>query len=509
MTTRTSAAGLLFVLFIVPGFAWPQQSPDRYKSELQPLLEKVIKEQQMPGFAIAVVEGNRLAYARGFGFKNLDHKTGEDARVTPLSLFHMASITKPFVATSIMQLVEAGKLDLDAPVVKYLPYFQMADERYKTLTLRQMVTHTSGMPDVNDYEWNKPQYDDGALERYVRSLRPLQLEFPAGAKFQYSNMAFEVLGDVIAKVSGESFDDYVQHHILTPLEMTKSTLLYGDVDKRLVTSGHILNADGDPIVSKVFPYNRMHSPSSNLHSNVLDMSRWAIANMNRGELDGKRILKASTYDVIWKPAFEMNDLPGSAIGVRAVGISWFLGEYRGHALVTHAGGDTGYATDLALLPDKKVAVVWMCNCDWIARSPITRSALDVALGRKPGPISMKREIASAMYSVLMDHGIDECIESYKRLKKLKPEMYDFGEDQLEGLSKYLVRTNRFKEAIRVLELDSETFPRSANAFDKVGAAYEQSGDKTQAVASYQKALQLNPKLSHASEALQKIRGQNP
>lgn len=508
MTKRPSLAGPLFILFMVPIFAWPQQSPDRYKTELQPLLEKVIKEQQIPGFAIAVVESNHVAYAHGFSFKNLDNKIGEDARVTPLSLFHMASITKPFVATSIMQLVEAGKLDLDAPVVKYLPYFQMADERYKTLTVRQMVTHTSGMPDVNDYEWDKPQYDDGALERYVRSLRPLQLEFPAGAKFQYSNMAFEVLGDVIAKVSGESFDDYVQHHILTPMVMTKSTLLYNDVDKSLLTSGHILNADGDPIVSKVFPYNRMHSPSSNLHSNVLDMSRWAIANMNRGELDGRRILKASTYDVMWKPAFESKDLPGSAIGVRAVGISWFLGEYRGHALVTHTGGDTGYATDLALLPDEKVAVVWMCNCDWILRSPITRSALDVALGQKPGPISMKREIASAMYSALMDHGIDASIESYKRLKRLKPGMYDFGEDQLEGLSKYLVSTNRPKDAIRVLELDSETFPRSANAFDKLGEAYEQSGDKTQAVASYQKALQLNPKLSHASEALRKLQGQN-
>jgi len=95
---RTSVAGLLFLLFIVPIFPWPPPSPDRYKTEQQPLLEKVIKEQQMPGFAIAVVESNQVAYAHGFGFKNLDHKTGEGAHVTPLSLFHMASITKPFVA---------------------------------------------------------------------------------------------------------------------------------------------------------------------------------------------------------------------------------------------------------------------------------------------------------------------------------------------------------------------------------------------------------------------------
>ncbi len=143
-----------------------------------------------------------------------------------------------------MQLVEKGKVDLDAPVVRYLPYFRMADERYRTITIRQMVTHSSGMPDVDDYEWDKPQYDDGALERYVRSLSDRTLLFAPGDKFQYSNMAFEILGDVIAKVSGQSFDDYVQDQILTPLRMKDSTLLVRRADPRLLTWGHELDAHG-------------------------------------------------------------------------------------------------------------------------------------------------------------------------------------------------------------------------------------------------------------------------
>ena len=124
-----------------------------------------------------------------------------------------------------MQLVERGIVDLDAPAVKYLPYFRLADDRYSQITVRQMVTHTSGMPDVDDYEWDKPQYDDGALERYVRSLTNQKLLFAPGERVQYSNMAFEILGDVVAKASGESFDDYVQRHILAPLQMTDSTVL--------------------------------------------------------------------------------------------------------------------------------------------------------------------------------------------------------------------------------------------------------------------------------------------
>ena len=358
-----------------------QAQSERYRSALQPLIEDFMRQEQVPGLAIGVIQGGQLVYAHGFGVKNLAH---DHDPVTPRSLFHMASITKTFVATSIMQLVEGGKINLDAPVVQYLPYFRLADDRYPTITVRQMVTHTSGMPDVEDYEWDKPQYDDGALERYVRSVSNQKLIFAPGTDFRYSNMAFEVLGDLISKVSGESFDDYVQQQILTPLKMKDSTLLIKKTSPGLMTWGHERDLSGHVFPSKVYPYNRMHSPSSNLHSNVEDMARWALANLNHGELDGRRILKEQTYDIMWKPAHKLSD-------GRAVGISWFLGEYRGQATVSHGGGDTGYATFLMLLPEKKMAVVLMANCDWLgdARAQIAHAALDVALGLKPEPIAIK------------------------------------------------------------------------------------------------------------------------
>lgn len=359
------------------------QAPNKtYTNELQPLIEDYVRQQQLPGFAIGVIQDGRLVYAHGFGLKDPAHNHDP---VTPRSLFHMASITKTFVATSIMQLVEAGKVNLDAPVVQYLPYFRIADDRYQTITVRQMVTHTSGMPDVEDYEWDKPQYDDGALESYVRSLSDQKLIFAPGTDFRYSNMAFEVLADLIAKVSGESFEDYVQHHILTPLKMKASTLFIKRTNPKLMTWGYQRDKSGQIFPSKVYPYNRIHSPSSDLHSNVEDMARWALANMNHGELDGKRILKAQTYDTMWTPQHKLKD-------GRAVGISWFLSEYRGQVTVSHSGGDTGYATFLMLLPEKKAAVVLMCNCDWLGdgRTQVGHAALDVALGLKPEPITGKQ-----------------------------------------------------------------------------------------------------------------------
>jgi CubicO group peptidase (beta-lactamase class C family) len=215
-----------------------------------------------------------------------------------------------------LQLVERGKINLDARVIDYLPYFRIKDERFAKITVRQMLGHISGMPDVEDYGWDKPEYDDGALERYVRSLTDLSLIAAPGEKFQYSNMAFEILGDVIAKVSGESFESYMQRNILRPLGMKHSTLLLREANQKLLTTPHLPGESG-AVVSKVFPYNRAHAPSSTLYSNIDDMNRWAMANLNRGELNGKRILKASTYDLLWKAQMDA--------GRRGqIALSWFL-----------------------------------------------------------------------------------------------------------------------------------------------------------------------------------------
>jgi CubicO group peptidase (beta-lactamase class C family) len=299
--------------------------------------------------------------------------------VTPRTLFHMASVTKPFVATSIVQLLEQEKLSLDDRVVEYLPYFEMKDERYATLTIRQFLTHSSGMPDVEDYHWDEPEYDEGALERYVRSLTDRELLFEPGKKFSYSNLAFEVLGDLIAKVSGQSFADYVKEHILLPLGMNDSSILIRDVDPALLANGHVQGDNGEVLVSEHYAYNRRHGPSSTLHSNVVDMSRWAIANMNRGELEGTRILDASSYELLWEPTVIVGTRHRRQV---RLGLSWFLSGFNEQPTVYHGGGDIGYRTNFLMAPDAGVAVIVLSNY-WGPESTVedvTRLALDLALG---------------------------------------------------------------------------------------------------------------------------------
>ncbi len=334
-------------------------------SDLTDYLRKIAEEKELAGLCIAITSKEEIIYSNAFGVRNIE--SGELMKEE--YFFHMASVSKPFVATAVMQLVEQGKIDLDEKVTSYLPYFSLDDERYTDIRIRNMLNHTSGMPDVEDYEWDKTQYDEGAAERYVRSISNEKMLFDTGEGFRYSNMAFDVMGDVIAKVSGMSFDDYVKTNILDPLNMTHSDFRYPEIPEELRTSPHV-NKDGKIAVSKVYPYNRRHAPSSTLNSSVIEMSRWARANLNRGELEGRRILEDSSYEVLWT-----NSVTGS--DQARVGLSWFLNEYKGHPTIDHGGGDTGYRSYITLIPEKDLALILAANYDRTPIQEIREGVLDI------------------------------------------------------------------------------------------------------------------------------------
>ena len=354
------------------------QSP--LASRLAQLSQDFYAAQSLPGLAVGVLIDSQVVYRAGFGSTRM----GGGQPITPSTLFHMASITKPFVATAVVQLSNAGKVDLDAPVTRYVPYFRMKDPRASAITVRQLLTHTAGMPDVTDYRWNHPEYDAQSLERWIRGLADSALIAAPGTLWQYSNIGFEVLADVVAKVSGESFEDYMQKRILTPLAMRKSTLLMTDIDSSLMAWGHERASPGPFAIAAHYPYNRRHAASSTLHSNVDDMLRWARANLQHGALGGVRILPESAYDELWKEQYDrlpaLRARGGSRPDVErmGVGLSWFLETRGGVRYVSHSGGDDGFRTDLLLAPDQRVAVVVLTNSE-AGPSQLTRALMQAVL----------------------------------------------------------------------------------------------------------------------------------
>jgi len=180
--------------------------------------------------------------------------------------------------------------------------------------------------------------------------------------------------------------------------------------------------------------------------------------------------------------------------------------YRGTRMIAHEGGDTGYRTNLVLLPDKRIAVVWMQNAEWAAADDsLTRAALDVALGGTPAPIRTRRTIES-MLPTYQREGIGAALNQYRTLRQSpRAELYTFDEAGLNAFGQYLIRQGHLRDAIRALETNVELYPASARAADALATAYEMDDNMPLAIRAYRAAVELEPTLSHAKDRLKQLK----
>jgi len=339
--------------------------------KLDDFLKKALEYYDLPGLAVSIGIGQKsknrnagLAYCSAVGYKDYESKEP----LQPEHIFHMASVTKLFVGTSILQLWEKGLIDLDGLLIDYLPWFEMKDESCRRITIRQLLSHTSGMPDVSDYQWDKPETDEGALERYVRSDEVKEaylLWEPEAGKFAYSNIGYEILGVVIATVSGMPFEQYVRENIFEPLKMKDSTLLTfergiynadGSVAPNLC-SPHEKNAEKKIVKVEHFPYNRAHGPSSTLTSNLFDLEKWAIVNLHQS------FLKKETYDIAWE---KQAIVPNNGENIC---LSWFRREQNGFVLYGHEGTDDGFRASFWICPQLELSIA---VCSNITGAPVKK-----------------------------------------------------------------------------------------------------------------------------------------
>jgi len=419
--------------------------------KLEPVLNAIFELFKLPGMAVGIVQNDEILYAKGFGVKKL----GEQNPISENTNFHMASISKPFTAISIMQLVEKGKIDINLPVITYLPYFKLDDERYPKITVQQMLSHVSGMPDTEDYGWEKPEFDGGSLERYVRSIKDLKLLTDPDEVMAYSNIAYEVLGDLIAKVSGQNFEDYIKKHIFTPLNMSNSTfLLKESPPKGDEAMSHLWNLD-KWVVDDIYPYNRAHAPSSTLHSNILDMCNWARVNINKGTLNGVSILKPKSYDLLWHEYAPTNFYVSY---LKFIGLSWFLGEYNGNKVVSHAGGDRGFRTQFILFPDQKFGIVLMLNGVPCPALDIVQTIMDFMVGKELK--MLKLPFSYPFGKILINQSIEDAKEWYYSLENHEKENLDFNEETYFSLISGLEQLNKHEEIRDILDLWLEKHPDS-------------------------------------------------
>ncbi len=471
--------------------------PVAYLNSLNTALEKIVARWGIPGLVVGIVQDGQIVYARAFGVQSLT----TCAPVTLDSIFCVASVSKVFVATAVMQLAERGTIDLDAPVAQYLPYFRLADSRSARITTRQLLSHTAGMPDLDEFEYydmlDHPEYDDGAGERYVRSLSHRALVSEPGARFLYSNIGYDVLGDLIAKVTGRPFETHMREQVLIPAGMPDSTFLLAEVPRERLAVPH-LQAPG-MTVTPIYPYHRADAPASFLHAPVRDMCQWAITCLNKGRSGAHSILSPAGFEQMWSPVARRGYPPL----YEHMGLGWNLGYIEGVKTVSHGGMGFGWSDFLVLLPEKGCGAVILCNAESPARERIVQAVIDAMLGRRPqaGSVSWMAPISQALSA----GGIAAAHARYAELKEDGLQDYAFDDDDLLGLASQLLMARKPGLAKDVVRLNLRAFPGSAESWAYLAGIHLRYDETGQAEECASRALSIQPDHAGAHAVLTRLR----
>jgi CubicO group peptidase (beta-lactamase class C family) len=294
--------------------------------------------QQIPGVSLAVIKNGEIVLARGYGLANVEHQVP----VKPETIFQSGSMGNQFTATAVMMLVEEGKLSLDDKITKFFPDGPAA---WNNITVRHLLTHTSGMTDYpDDFDLRRDYTEDELVQR----IKPIPLAFQPGEKWSYSNLAYVMLGVLIHKVSGKFYGDYLQEKVFQPLGMSTA---------RVISESDIVpnRAAGYRLVNGQLKNQDWVSPSLNttadgaLYLTVYDVATWDAA------LYGEKLLKRSSLETMWTPV-KLND--GKPHGY---GFGWALNIVRGHRLVEHGGAWQGFKSQISRYIDDKLTVVVFAN----------------------------------------------------------------------------------------------------------------------------------------------------
>lgn len=404
---RAAASALALAILALPSFARAQvASIDSAK--IRDFVTASMRADAVPGFAVVVVTRDGTAYAEGFG------NTGNGGEaITPETPFVLGSMSKSVTALAVMQLVEAGRIDLDAPVRLYLPEFAMASADAERITVRQLLAHTSGIPGMAA----RADGDEPTLSDHVAALRHVELERVPGSAHEYASPNYQILGSIVEVVSGESFGAYVARRIFTPLGMRRSHV-DGDVARAAgLADGHQMMFG--VAVARQLPAEPGRLPTAALMSSANDLGRFMRAQLRGGELDGARVASDSSVAAMHRPLVQGEGF-GYAMG-------WRVSDIGGTSAVHHGGVLPNYRGKMVMLPEPGIGVVVLTNVSTVIGSPTSHRIADgvaaIVSGQEPAPsprlslrwILLGVAIGMVMITALQVRGIVRAVRAPRSL----------------------------------------------------------------------------------------------
>jgi CubicO group peptidase (beta-lactamase class C family) len=329
-------------------------------------INKSMAEWGSPGLAIAIVKDDAIIFSKGYGRR----KMGEPLAVDENTIFAVGSQTKSFTAAAIALLVDEGKLKWDDPVVKYIPEFQLSDPWITSrLTIRDCLSHRLGF-DPLDLLWLLTDFKRDELVRRYKYAKPIN---GFRSSFEYNNMMILLAGEVIPRITGKSWDEFVKQRFFLPLHMKNSTTSTADLFSNMNSAAPYEIIDG-----KIQPVNYRNTDNIGsagaINSTVLDMANWIRFQLGNGLYDGLKILSPESMKEMHSPQTimtlsKLKERPQTTFSTYAYlnstfltyGLGWFIQDYKKHVLIHHGGDDDGMRCQVGLIPELNLGLVVFSN----------------------------------------------------------------------------------------------------------------------------------------------------
>lgn len=474
----------LILLFVAFQFSTLSTFAQDKAKQIEQLLNKYNEYGQFNGSAL-VAENGKVIFKKGFGSANMEWNIPNQ----PDTKFRLGSITKQFTALLIVKLAEEGKLKLDAPITTYLPDYPK--ENGDRITTHHLLTHTSGIPNYTDSPnfFKDKSRNPSTPADFVKTFSSLPLDFTPGEKFNYSNSGYFLLGYIIEKITGKTYEQNLQEVIFTPLKMANSGYDHSEIILKNRAAGY--ERKGKQITNAAYLDMSIPYAAGSLYSTVEDLYLWDQA------LYTNKLLSAKSMESLFKPYI--------SLGKSAYGYGWFIEESDNGGkeklkTVGHGGGINGFNTIITRYTTDKNLIVLLNNTGGTVLGEMN-NAIRAILYNKPFE-QPKRSLAFELLETFSTKGTKAGIESYGKLKN--DPTYNIKENDMNRVGYQLLQDGKKKEAIEVFKINTETFPKSGNAYDSLGEAYLADGDKNLAIANYKKSVELDPTNENGKKVLAEI-----
>ncbi len=318
------------------------------------IVQKFMKDQRITGLSLAVIKNGKAVVNKGYGLANVEH----NIPVNSETVIRLGSVSKQFFTTAILKLQEDGQLSIEDSVHKFFPD---APETWRPIQIKHLMSHTSGL------KREGPAYNNYIIQpdlAIIKSAYKLPLDFKTGEKYQYCNLAYYMLAEIITQVSKQPWQDYIREKLFIPAGMKNSCMtdFFPIIPNR--ASGYMHK--GDTLINAEAMY--AVRPSGGFLSTSSDMIRW-----NKVLDEKKIILSKKSWELLWTPFIRVSDKPENTA---AYGFGWLIEDYKGHKLINHGGANVGFRSQYDRFEKDDLSIIIMTNTDEAVPARITRALAD-------------------------------------------------------------------------------------------------------------------------------------